>query len=470
MKKHKEYNTMTLHAYYTVSYHCIATFLSSILIFSVFLFLEERYHLENEKERALYIAKSYATTLSASINNASSMLYMMEALVIQGDGHVESFDHVAQDIIKNYPFTRNIILAPDGIIRFIYPLESEGLVLGQNILENPNKKVETEKSQKKLLTILGPMPLIQGGLGLVARLPIWGGPKHRHFWGMACLTMNFPALIEQTEISQLEKQGYAYMLWRYNPERTEKQSLAHSLMEAKAKPLEYEIKLPNALWVLSIAPIKGWTSTNWLLVRCIVGIFICLLLTVLTGAVCALLNKKRLLESISRTDALTQLPNRLRFSEYSDEALLHATRHKRILAVCFIDMNGFKRINDTFGHNTGDALLSNFAQRFAPLLRKHDFLARIGGDEFALLLEEDTEETLRTHLELLLNQLYDPVSIDGETHMLSLSIGVSLYPKDSYRMATLLRQADEAMYHAKSMDATYSFFNQDTGMGRHRQR
>ncbi len=462
MKKYKSDSQTSKHVYYPVNLYCIITFLVSLSIVSLFLFIEGRSHLAIEKERALYIAKNYATTLSAAINNASSMLYMMEALIIQGNGHVEAFDHVSSDIIKNYPFTRNIALAPDGILRFIYPRENEDLALGHNLLKSPNRKREAFLAQKtKQLTISGPFPLIQGGLGVVARLPVFWGPKRSSFWGMVCLTINFPMLIEQTELPHLEKLGYAYTLWRYHTEKDEKQILSRSFLKSQATALEYSIQLPNALWTLDIRPVNGWISTDWILLRCIMGLFICLLLTFLTGTICGLLNKKQLLESISRTDALTQRPNRLGFSEYSAEALLHARLHKRVLAICFIDMNGFKRINDTFGHRSGDALLSNFSLRLTPFLRKRDFLARIGGDEFVLLLEGDSKKDIINRMDLLLDYLQEPVLIGKERHQLSLSIGISLYPENGSSMEILLRQADDAMYHAKSLHSPYCFFTQD---------
>jgi diguanylate cyclase (GGDEF)-like protein/PAS domain S-box-containing protein len=149
-------------------------------------------------------------------------------------------------------------------------------------------------------------------------------------------------------------------------------------------------------------------------------------------------------------DPLTGLPNRLLFEDRLQLAVAAAVRHGRYLAVLFVDLDGFKLINDTFGHEAGDAVLEEVAARLRIALREGDTIARLHGDEFAVLLPEladplDAGRLART----LLAQVERPVELGGRIVTVSASIGVSVFPRDGGDGLALLRAADVAMYKAK---------------------
>jgi diguanylate cyclase (GGDEF)-like protein len=149
-------------------------------------------------------------------------------------------------------------------------------------------------------------------------------------------------------------------------------------------------------------------------------------------------------------DAVTGLPNRRLFMERVEHTVVQAQRHQRRLAVMFIDLDRFKHVNDTFGHEAGDTLLKEVSRRLKLNLRQGDTVARFGGDEFVMLLEEITSE--RAALEIghkLLAELGRAASIAAEEVTITASIGISTYPADAADVATLLRHADAAMYRAK---------------------
>lgn len=150
-------------------------------------------------------------------------------------------------------------------------------------------------------------------------------------------------------------------------------------------------------------------------------------------------------------DALTGLPNRSLLERRLDQALADARRHNWQLAVLFIDLDRFKQINDTLGHALGDQVLQRVARRLEGCLRKGDFLARMGGDEFTVLLTElaDSRDALRV-AEKLLAAFEEPFQIEGHELFLTSSIGISLYPRDGKDAVTLRRKADTAMYRAKN--------------------
>lgn len=151
-------------------------------------------------------------------------------------------------------------------------------------------------------------------------------------------------------------------------------------------------------------------------------------------------------------DALTGLPNRTLFDERLSRALAQARRHEWLVAVLFIDLDRFKQINDTLGHTVGDALLQQVARRLEGCIRKTDTLARMGGDEFTLLLTEIRDpKYAEVVAQKLLDALQAPFYLDNHELFITASIGISLYPKDGKDAATLERNADSAMYRAKSL-------------------
>lgn len=156
------------------------------------------------------------------------------------------------------------------------------------------------------------------------------------------------------------------------------------------------------------------------------------------------------LDHIARYDILTNLPNRSLLADRLSQAMLQCSRHKQSLAVVFIDLDGFKKVNDAHGHDVGDELLIALSHRMKEALREGDTLARIGGDEFvAVLVDLVNVEDCEPVLERLLLAASEPVTIDDIVLNVSASIGVTLYPQDNVDADILLRHADQAMYIAK---------------------
>jgi diguanylate cyclase (GGDEF)-like protein/PAS domain S-box-containing protein len=156
------------------------------------------------------------------------------------------------------------------------------------------------------------------------------------------------------------------------------------------------------------------------------------------------------LEHIAHYDVLTNLPNRVLLADRLKQAMAQSERRNESLAVAFMDLDGFKEINDNHGHNVGDELLVAVSQRMKKALREGDTLARIGGDEFiAVMLDLAHFEESQPALERLLKAAATPVNLNGDVMQVSASIGVTLYPQDCSDADQLMRHADQAMYVAK---------------------
>ena len=149
-------------------------------------------------------------------------------------------------------------------------------------------------------------------------------------------------------------------------------------------------------------------------------------------------------------DVLTGLPNRAYLSDLLNQALAFSRREDISLAVCMLDLDGFKAVNDGYGHATGDLLLVEVAQRLKGILRSGDSVARLSGDEFVLILRHvDTPQQLHVALQRVLRGVAAPYAIREQRLSLSASIGVTLFPLDDEDADTLVRHADQAMYVAK---------------------
>lgn len=156
------------------------------------------------------------------------------------------------------------------------------------------------------------------------------------------------------------------------------------------------------------------------------------------------------IERLAWHDPLTGLPNRRLLEDRTGQALVQAERHRQGLALMLLDLDRFKEVNDTLGHQVGDLLLQQVAERLGGPLRRTDTLARLGGDEFAVLLAPPTGlETACRVAERLVEALVAPFWVDGSRLEVGVSIGVALFPDHGHDLATLLEQADAAMYKAK---------------------
>jgi diguanylate cyclase (GGDEF)-like protein len=164
-------------------------------------------------------------------------------------------------------------------------------------------------------------------------------------------------------------------------------------------------------------------------------------------------------------DSLTGLPNRFLFSELIQKALHRGRRNHRLLALLYIDLDGFKEVNDHFGHDAGDALLITVAQRMQRRLRREDVIARLGGDEFVITVSDLAEDgDVIPLLERLLGDIKQKIiTSHGQEMQISASIGVTFYPQaEQLGPEALLRQADHAMYAAKAAGKNqYRFFDVD---------
>ena len=172
--------------------------------------------------------------------------------------------------------------------------------------------------------------------------------------------------------------------------------------------------------------------------------------TVRNSVEAQLLENQQRLDHLAHHDQLTSLPNRLFLAVHFPDAIEHTRRSGQMLAILFLDLDRFKHINDSRGHETGDALLKTVAQRIRSTVRSVDVVVRMGGDEFIVILKEVTTiAQVNEAAERIIEALSRPAVINGRSLVTTVSIGVSMYPRDGADMEELLRHSDSAMYQAK---------------------
>jgi diguanylate cyclase (GGDEF)-like protein/PAS domain S-box-containing protein len=164
--------------------------------------------------------------------------------------------------------------------------------------------------------------------------------------------------------------------------------------------------------------------------------------------------------ALANIDNLTALPNRMQFNAKLQDAIERAKRTGKSVAIAFLDVDRFKEVNDSFGHDAGDRLLKSVADRIKPIIRSTDTLARLGGDEFAIIFA-DLADALHLHrpLDAIVTAIREPVGIGNAAHSYTCSIGVAVYPLDGIDAVALLKNADIALYRAKALGRNrYEFF------------
>ena len=157
-------------------------------------------------------------------------------------------------------------------------------------------------------------------------------------------------------------------------------------------------------------------------------------------------------------DPLTGLPNRTLFNDRLEHGLAQARRHDLALAVMFLDLDGFKQVNDTYGHDVGDAVLKTIAERLKDNTRDDDTVSRLGGDEFLyLLMGAADEQTVANLAQKIVNRVQLPCQLSTGDINVMLSIGIALYPRNGVTADALIKEADAAMYVAKRDRTGYAF-------------
>lgn len=212
-----------------------------------------------------------------------------------------------------------------------------------------------------------------------------------------------------------------------------------------ADAVKIPMGLPAGGWELAVMPANGWVSESRVRV---IGFATALVVALLAYV---LLAEREREKQLALHDVLTGLPNRLFFDLRLDHAINRAERHNRPFALLYLDLDDFKPVNDEYGHKAGDRVLVETGRRIRKHLRRVDTVARIGGDEFMVILDDTSgPREAEVVARKLIDALQAPIAIGAHTVRVGVSIGASFYPLSGITSDELIRRADQAMYDAKS--------------------
>lgn len=223
----------------------------------------EQNHRHNLRADMENIAQNHAFLLRDSLRQALTLNYSMATLVRLSQGQTTAFEAVARDMLPYYDSVSHISLSPNGVISQVYPLEGNEKSVGFNQLADSAQNKEALRARDSgQMTLTGPVNLVQGGTGVVARLPIMVDEQgSSRFWGFGNVIIRVNRLLETANIQQLNSQGMAYKLWRTNPFDNNQEVIAVNAPEHLHDPVHKSFDVPNGEWTLSMAPISGWV--NW---------------------------------------------------------------------------------------------------------------------------------------------------------------------------------------------------------------
>ncbi|NJM12318.1 MAG: EAL domain-containing protein [Synechococcaceae cyanobacterium SM1_2_3] len=276
-------------------------FLIAAATASAVIWRSEQNRIQIERARISDLAGDHAQAIQRHLERALSATYALAALVRQGNGVVSNFDAVAKEMLPFYPGASALELAPDGIIRHVAPLAENEKAIGLNLLQDPLQKSEAALTRNSgRLTLAGPLNLVQGGLGAVGRLPVFLDQKQGEavFWGFAMVVLRFPDALDSARLAELTTRGFAYQLWRIEPNSGQQQIITASGSASPISPVERTLEAPNATWTLSVSPAQGWGDPQGLALKVALGLLFSLLAAYLAKLLAELQTHQQGLETL----------------------------------------------------------------------------------------------------------------------------------------------------------------------------
>lgn len=388
----------------------------------------------------------------------NSVLFLTRGLVtfiaVEPESTAEQWRALSAEIIRSTRHVQSIGLSPGNVIRFVYPLEGNERAIGLDYRKNSDQWPAVERAINVGDTVLaGPLELVQGGRGLIARTPIFARPDPMQkpvYWGLASVVIDADSLFRAAGIQPRVGNYNIAIIGR------DGLGLQGEMIQGSREVLEQgiarlEVFFPNGRWVMAATPAAGgelfWHGRQ--LVR-VLGYPLLIVLGLLLLVLTRLYHSSR---GEAMRDELTGLPNRRLLMERLTQLVAMQKRGGSGFALLFIDMNHFKPINDRYGHGAGDAVLKEVGHRLQSAVRSSDTVARAGGDEFMILLPSVASEAAARQVAKKLEQvLQGPFVYQLQPLQLSAAIGYALCPNDSDQIETLVRLADERMFRQKVKD------------------
>lgn len=425
----------------------VLVFLAFVLSTEVLLHFHTRESISERRAAAL----AYASHLRARVDRElNAVLYLSSGLtsylVVR---HQQLDPREVRDILAtlhgNSRHIRNFSIAIGYKVAYVYPLAGNEKIVGidyrEIVAQWPSIKFAIDSTKG---TLTGPVELLQGGTAFIYRSPIL---INNQYWGLLSTVIDTRSFFDAA-FHGVDSEHYEFAIRSENsPFGNENTVWGDAALFSDTATTKLEVEVPNGKWFFAVRPklANGKSTLVWI-IR-IMGWLLALLSAI---GVTALLRQRNELARFAGFDSLTNLPNRRLFDDRLEQAIRrHSRNENQQIGILFIDLDDFKEINDRYGHKTGDITLRTAALRIRDEIRISDTVARWGGDEFVVIIEEADAELMSQLTERLRHHLSKPFEADGKTIEVAASFGSALYPAEALSSAGLLELADQRMYEEK---------------------
>jgi len=403
---------------------------------------------------------------------------------IHPDFSADEFARFGQALMAQSNNVRSIGVSEEYIVQHVYPLKGNEKAIGLNYLTSESQREPVLRAVKNRETVLaGPITLAQGGQALIGRLPIFASKvdsdnSSEAFLGIVSVLIDIDTLFKRVGVLAPDS-GIEIAIRGRDGTGVEGEVFLGSETIFTGNPIFLDISLPGGRWRIAAAPdatMRQTATQASSIIRIMGGALIFLFICAVFFLSRQLQQQKKIIavEAESKEqiwhaathDRLTGMANRFLFSEELRHYIAQSKRSERRLAVLFCDLDGFKDINDSFGHQVGDMFLKILAEKMTRHIRESELVARLGGDEFAIV-NSDVEniEEAASLAQRIVEIVSEPVEVGRNTLRAGVSIGIAIYPDDGDSAEELLHNADLAMYKAKQdARSRYAFFEESMNL------
>lgn len=386
---------------------------------------------ERELNTVLFLSNGLASYLTVSHDRLNAA----EIRDIQAELH------------RNSQYLRNFAIAEGYVIRHVYPLAGNEKALGFDYSRSESQWPGVQRAiDSKRGTLLGPVRLVQGGMGLIYRYPVFVKGK---YWGMLSTVIDVDGFLRHA-FAAVANQRYEFAVATKDEPSSPEVFWGNPALFQSLDTTLLDVDMPNAKWVFAVRQKQAPPGQLRALSMRVAAWSIAALLAL---ALYLLLKSRIDLTLLALFDPLTGLPNRRLLEDRLHQAVSrHARRAASRCGLIFIDLDKFKAINDSYGHKAGDLVLQIVAQRIREEVRAGDTVARWGGDELVVVVEETDTEKIEQLIVRLRQSIIVPIDFEGAALQVGASIGVAVFPDDAISATKLLKIADQRMYEDKQRE------------------
>ncbi len=437
-----EVNAFFKNHFVSISY-AIVVFVVSVSISQFIINAEYDQAQVKAKIATAYYANTLKTKVDRELNALLSVSNGLSSYltVYHQELKAEKIKAMLADMYMRTKHVRNLGIAVGYKITYLHPLESNEKAMGIDFRDLPKQWPQVKQaiaSQQGVL--IGPVDLVQGGRGLIYRYPVF---INGEYWGLLSTVINIDSFFKAA-FSHLRSDAYQFAIRiKDSPEVF----FGEPSLFQHPKVYITDSDFPQTKWEWAI--LQNTPSTfRLIMITRVMGVAISLLLAALTFF---FLKERRTLTTQAMQDSLTGLANRRLFDLRFAQTFAQSKRFKLNMAIMVIDVDHFKKLNDTYGHDAGDEVIKQVAKKLNDCIRKVDTLARVGGDEFVILL--DTIKDL-DDVSLVANKIIGLFGHDllvlGHSIKITLSIGIAVNSQHKDEsVKSLMKKADMALYEAK---------------------